>query len=171
MSKKFTIEWSENKTTSTGKKMMKTTLKDETGSRFEDVTLWDSFPNFANLMTGHEVEGDIVEKQVGNFLNKTLYPVKVANFSPMGSQTRTGAIKTAMAEKTASISKFQDNKELSIKVASTFSMATNVVITMLKDQPIMDTGVIRSMIEDWRSWFWQNWDVEGDKYPPFPSNQ
>jgi DNA polymerase III alpha subunit len=168
MSKKFVIDWCENKTTSTGKKMMRANLKDDTGALFEDVTVWESYPNFTRLMPGQFVEGDIVEKQSGQYLNKTLYPVMNTISSPQGSQTRTAGIKQAMADKTASISKFQDNKELSIKVASTFSMATNVVITMIKDQPIMDTGAIRSMIEDWRKWFWEKWDKGETDYPPFP---
>ena len=152
---KYTLEWTENKVTSTGKKMMKVTLKDETGAVTNDVAIWEGFPNFDGLKPGEIVEGDLVVKQNGQYENKSLYAPKVAGTSP---QRSTGAIKQAMQTKADNIEKAQGNKEQGIKVASTMSMACQTALAFLQGETIKDEGVFKAEVKRWREFYWKEWD-------------
>jgi hypothetical protein len=167
---KYILEWTENKVTSTGKRMMKVTLKDETGALTEDVAIWDGFPNFVTLKPGEIVEGDLVIKQNGQYENKSLYAPKVApagNFG--GSMGRSGAIGKAQEIKAQNIEKAQDNKNLGIKVSSTMRDAVLITTTIINSNSTIpvSTGDIKDMIKEWRRWLWSEFDKEEKDFPPF----
>lgn len=54
-------------------------LIQEGGDIHKGVTIWSSFPNFANLNVGNVVDGDIEITQNGQYTNKTLQPGKNPN--------------------------------------------------------------------------------------------
>lgn len=118
---KYIIDWSERKTTSTGKEKLDCTLKDEQGHKTEKVTIWGDFPNFASLMTGFEVEGDLVPAKDPKY-GPTLYPAKAPRFRSSGENIK---------QKSEMIEKAQDRKEESIA----FFNSTNAAIDLVCKHP------------------------------------
>ena len=160
---KYTIVWSEKKTTSTGKEKIDATLK-EGENTIEKVTIWGDFPNFAGIMTGHDIEGDVVPAKDPKW-GPTLYPPKTSN---VGHPVRSsGAITKAMEKKEESIGRFQDNREMSIKIASTLSMANNTALAFLQGESIKDVGVFKEQVKRWREFYWMEWEKTDNDYPPF----
>jgi hypothetical protein len=160
---KFNIFWSERKTTSTGKEQIKATLKDGEKT-IEGVTIWADFPKFTELMTGHDVEGDLVPSKDPKW-GPTLYAPKDQQ---VGHPVRSpGAINKAMEKKAENIAVAQDNKANSIKVASTMSMAVNTALAFLQGETIKDAGVFKSQVEKWREYYWLKWDAEDKDFPAF----
>lgn len=167
MDKKFTIEWCEKKTTSTGKEKLDARLKDEQGNITDSVTIWSDFPDFANLMNGGEVTGSLNPAKDPKY-GPTLYAPRTPK-TPYGGPMRSpSAIATAMKTKEASIGKFQDAKEQSIKVASTFSGAWNMAVAEFTAQSrITTTGAtLEQLFEKWRQYLWENFDCSDSNYPP-----
>lgn len=168
---KYQIDWSEQKTTSTGKKMLKATLKEMEVPNLihEDVAIWDSFPGFDGLMTGHIVEGDIVSKQNGQYVNKSLYAPKVA---ATGQNRASGAISKAQDKKSEMIKTAQENKELGIMTSSTIRMAVDIALAELPiphpaggsgNGSFFDVGTFKGRVNFWREWLVSNWSLPEDK--------
>jgi hypothetical protein len=153
---KYSLEWTENKVTSTGKKYIKATLKDETGATTTDVAIWEGFPNFANLKPGEVVEGDLVIKQNGQYENKSLYAPKVAS-TGQNSANRGGFIAKAQENKAVLIEKAQDNKERGIMTSSTIRLAVDTALAECAGMPF-DAGVFKGRIREWRNWYLAEWD-------------
>lgn len=125
------------------------------------VSIWQGFPDFDKITFGSSVEGDIVTKQKGNYLTKTL-------FAPKGSAPMrgSGAITKAMDRKEAGISKFQENKEESIKISSTMRDAV-LLATAQGIEGYSDEGV-KEKVANWRKWLWVQWDkTTTDDVNPF----
>lgn len=161
---KYTIQWSEKKVTSTGKEKIDATLSDGT-TTIDGVTIWADFPDFSKLMTGFEIEGDVVIKQNGQFTNKTLYPIKkVISTAPGAAQGFTGGSRM-MEAKNKNIVAAQENKNNGIKAASSLRMAVELVIATMQGQDIVDNSVIKGSIKDWRKWLLDNWDLENPEIP------
>lgn len=160
---KYTIEWSENKTTSTGKEKMDATLKDESGVIHQSVTIWGDFPNFKDLKTGHSVLGDLVPAKDPKW-GPTLYPTK-AETSNVGHPVRSqGAISKAMDKKAEYIATAQENKEIGIMTSSTIRMAVDIALAESHGLPF-DVGVFKGRVKQWRQWLIAEWsDLEA---PPF----
>lgn len=118
------------------------------------VSIWQGFPDFDKITFGSSVEGDIVVKQKGNYLTKTLFAPKGS--APMQSA---GAITKAMDRKEAGISKFQENKEESIKISSTMSGAVSLAVAE-------GSSDLAEAVKRWRLFLWQSWD-DHKNYPPF----
>jgi len=156
---KYKLQNIERKTTSTGKAMLKCSALGEDQVMHEGVAIWSDFPRFADLKDGDEVEAEMDIKQNGQFTNKSLKYPSPAKTNGRGSY----GINKAMEKKEESISKFQTNKEESIKISSTIRMAVDVVTAMdIKEQNAETT---KQMIEDWRRWFWKHWsDPEDPQY-------
>ncbi len=150
---KFKIEWLEKKMTKVGEKF-DCSLTNEGGEVTEGVTLWAK--DWPEALVGSEVTGDLVVKQNGQYLNKTLYPVKTYKSFAQKPKADIGKM---MDKKEASIDKFQDNKELSIKISSTMRMAVDLAIAQGK----LGTGTI----QEWRAWLWNEWDKTDKDFPPF----
>lgn len=168
---KFTIEWSEKKTTSTGKEKLDANLKDETGTITEHATIWGDFPGFAEIMTGHTVEGDLVSKQNGQFLNHTLYPIKPKPATGTGGGMR--GVAAAQERKAKFIEEAQDRKSESIA----YFNATNSAIQLVSSLPEFRQGCTTStglfeIIVRTRDQFlaeWQKYENAdyADKHKPF----
>lgn len=161
---KYRIEWLEQKTTSTGKNMYKVSIKDEKGEMHTEVAIWEGFPNFAELKSGMDIEGDIQVKQNGQYVNKSLYAPKVATTGFVG---RGGGIAKAQETKASMVERAQENKGLSIKIASTASMANATALAFMAGQTIVDEGVFRSEFKRWRAFYWKEWDKEDKDFEAF----
>lgn len=129
------------------------TLRDEEGKMVENVA------TFLEVSKGQELEGSIEKNEkyhsleFKKTLNKPNFMKKPVDFSKV------------MEKKEASIGRFQDNKELSIKIASTINKAVDLAIAEKTDPTVLDTleqGIIK-----WREWLWTHWDAEDKDFPPF----
>lgn len=153
---KYKIIWSEKKTTSTGKEKIDATLDDGT-RQLDHVTIWSDFPNFAGLMTGHEVEGDVVTKQNGAYTNNTLYPLKPVNASPRASGGFAGGMgKQMMKEKQEGIKESQDRKEHSIKESSSIRDSVQLALAEFNADSTVN---LEERIQHWRKWLLDNWEL------------
>jgi len=163
---KYKIDWCEIKTTSTGKKKIDATLIDEKGVKNDKVTIWEGFPNFENLAAGMEIDADVVEKQNGQYLNKTAYAIKAPSTGFKGG----AGVKAAQERKGEMIKEAQSRKNEAIA----FFNATNCAMQLL---PIIKTELdnpfkVKEAIKHWREWFlceWQEYEVKDttDKHRPF----
>ena len=116
------------------------------------VSLWQpDWIDFDKITFDTVLEGTITEKN-GYY---TLYPQKV---STTGSFGRSGGIKQAQETKRKDIEVAQGNKEHSIKVASTMSMACQTAIAFLQGESIRDESVFKSEVKRWRTFYWKCWD-------------
>jgi len=157
---KYKIIWSEKKTTSTGKEKIDATL-DDGQKTIDKVTIWADFPNFAEIKTGHEIEGDLVTKQNGQYTNHTLYPVKVATTSNFG---RSGGVSKLMDKKAENIKEAQERKAESIA----YFNSVNSAIALLSKMGIesMSESQIRVNLVAWRDWFLKEYE-DWNKGQPF----
>lgn len=163
--KNFTIKWCNvaKKGNTNGRDWTITsmTLIDEQGNETPDVS------TFTSVMNGGTLEGRIVKNDKGylNFVPKLEAPefIKKGN-----SNFKTQQIEKSMERKETSINKFQDNKEWSIKVASSMNKAIDLTIAEMKGElSKMDSGDVAEMILKWRKWILNNWDVDYTDVQPF----
>lgn len=139
------------------------TLDSIEGQTLEGVTLWKSnWPNYDALIGGMEVDGDYVEKQNGQWLNKNLYPLKEEK--PAGKFG--GGVAKAQEKKAEMIKVAQENKEEGIKVSST---ARDAVLCAIAEYTNDKTNLstLEELIEKWRRYHWMNWEKTNTDYPPF----
>ncbi len=120
------------------------------------------FPNFQNMMTGHTIEGDFWTSDKGK---KYLFPPKPQTSSPRAFQRSPSAITKAMEKKEESIGKFQDNKEMSIKVSSTLRMAVDTALAFMQNDE--NTQTFEESVRAWRKFYWMEWNKEDKDFPPF----
>ena len=160
------LEWLENKHIASLDKDIKEVSFIENGIT-KNATIWGvdrdgkPFPNFQTLKAGDTIECTVYEKE-GKI---TLYPPKeTSGGHPVRSA---GAITKAMEKKEESIGRFQDNKEMSIKIASTLGMANNTALAFLQGESIKDVGIFKEQVKRWREFYWTQWDAEDKDYPPF----
>ena len=156
----YTINWLERKRTSTGKNKLDAVLVDPNGIQNEGVTIWEGFPNFAALMPGSQVEGDITVKQNGQYTNKTLNAPRGSTSQFAGGYApKPNAIKAAMEMKSEGIQRAQDNKELGIITSATARDATMVAVAFI------DKGTItpKNFEKEWhklRRFFINAWTID-----------
>ena len=151
MEKKYKINWCEVKRTgnTNGRawSITEMTLVDDQGAETTNVSTFDS------VAPGQELEGQIVKNDKGylNFVKKPeAKQVAASNF-------KTRQMEKVMERKEGSITKFQDNKEWSIKTASTLGKAVDLAIA---DYVAFPGTVLSDRILYWRKFLWNNWDVE-----------
>ena len=94
------IEWSEVKTTATGKEYKKVSFKDASGAMI-DASVWSDTPFYAQIAPGSEIEAEVRKSADGKYTNLVM-----ANQGSTGGNR--GAGLTAM--KTAQIEKAMDKK-------------------------------------------------------------
>lgn len=143
---KYIVEWSEYKTTSTGKKKADATLKDEAGVITEGVTIWENFPGFNDIRPGSTLEGDVTVKVNGQYTNKTLNAPR-AEFP----RKAPGAITQAMAKKEKSIEKFQEQKTSSIEKMACFRDATLLTVAWAGNSGQLSED-IKAKWEEFHKW-------------------
>src|SRR5260221_9303919 len=125
------------------------------------VNIFSSAPNFDNIMQGSTIIGTMAFD--GKYWNINFDGQKPA-MSPTGGY-KAAQIEKVMEKKNESIGKFQDNKEYSIKVASTIRLAVDCALAELKDETVLDT--LEEGITKWRRYFWEHWDVDEKQFSPF----
>lgn len=162
MEKEYTINWLEKKTTSTGKAYVAVTLEGEEG---KTPTIWSDFPNFANLMPGVKITGELKQNDKGYW---NVYPPRSAK-TTQGASFKQKLISDVMEKKEASIERFQGNKEESIRLMAAQRDAVLIVTNLLPGYSNPNTeledyeDVIRCSIIRWRNWFLS----EDFQSPPF----
>lgn len=114
---KFIVDWAENKTAKTGKPYKALTIKDEAGKP-TNVNIFSDWPDFANVQPGSQIDGEL--EQNGKYWNLKSNAIKERKY------TKPDFTK-AMERKEESIKGFQDNKEMSIKMAGSARDATLIV--------------------------------------------
>lgn len=168
MEKEYTIDWIENKSND-----WKVATLSEGGLTYDDVSInrvnkkGETFPNFDGITQGATVKGNLWTSPQGKHY---LYAPKPQ--APQGSAPRApggfkAGMQKAIEQKQEGIRQSQENKELGIKLSSTIRMAVDMVIAILKDEQIIEEGVIKGEISKWRKWFWDTWE-DPKNYPPFP---
>src|SRR3990167_9429810 len=157
---KYIIEWGSQSQTKTGKTVFNATFKDEQGLQHEKVSIWSDFPGFADIRPGTEVEGEIVKGKTGYL---SLYPPR--KLEPPKFVQRERAMNEAMAKKETSISKFQANKEESIRLSSSARDATLIVTTFYPELATNESKeeIIKRVWNEWRNYFASSFD----QAPPF----
>ena len=129
-----------------------------------------------NIKDGDSVDGEYVEKQNGEYLNKTLYKQKtwgktVPNaYGPSKAQSgayrNPSAINKAMDKKAENIQVAQDNKERGIMISSTLRMAVDIAIAEMAQAPAGVHSDIAGSVRNWRNWLIAEWS-NIDSAPPF----
>lgn len=161
---KFTIEWSEQKTTSTGKQKMDALLTNqETKEKTDKVTIWGDYPNFATLMTGHDVEGELVPAKDPKY-GPTLYPPKPAQTTQQGAYRGSGGMNKMMETKAKNIEEAQKRKSESIAY---FNSVNSAISLLAQAKTMMSSGLdedsAKKFIIQWRDWFiseYEKWDSQ-----------
>ena len=167
---KVTLDWTEKK----DENWIVASLTRESGDKLTEVSInrtskkGEAFPNFDSLQAGQTIEGQLWQSQAGKWY---LFPPSVAK-QGQGGAYKAQVIEKAMDKKNEAIGRFQDSKEYSIKVSSTFRAAVDSAIAEWQDSrraSISATGAsIEKLFEKWRGFYWMNFDVEeGKDYPPF----
>lgn len=150
---------STDKTAKTGRPYK--ALEVESEGQTYKVNVFSNAPDFANIKQGSIIAGKL--SRDGEYWN-----IVFENQSaPRGSGGfKTSQIKEAMAEKREDISKFQDNKEYGIKLASTIRMAVDVATSLTPDQ--WHGTTMEEEIRWWREWLWNEWsNLDEKNFSPF----
>lgn len=168
MYKKYQIIKLERKTTANGKNKIDADLQDFDGFVEDKVTIWDDFPNFANLKMGNEVTGQVVAKVNGQYTNKSLYGERTEGWGG-GKKAPSVNISKLMDKKAENIAEAQERKNDSIAyfnaINSAIALAEQMVTTPHSDQ-------MKEFIKIWRDWFLSEWNKYNsgdvtDKRTPF----
>lgn len=147
--------------TSTGKPMKRLEVAD-TNNTVSKVNIFSDFPHYADLKEGSTIDGEIRKNDKGY---DNLYSNEIKPRSGASSGFKTAQIEKAMEHKEQSISKFQDNKEFSIMVASSMSGAIALAIAEYKDKTVLDT--LDQAVLKWRRFILDNWNIDPKDIAPF----
>lgn len=159
---RITIPWVEVATSSKGTSFKKITVETEDGKKYDDAVVFPTYSKYNEVMPGVTLEGVLADgKEYRGRIGKILTDGNLG--ARPASMRSPAAITKAMEKKEASIEKFQDNKELSIKISSTLRMAVDLTIA---EYPTREIPPAES-IKKWREWLWINWDVDDKNMPPF----
>jgi hypothetical protein len=90
---KITIDWSQIKTTQTGKEYKAVTFKDASGAEVT-ASVWSDAPFYQHIAPGAEVEAEVRKSPDGKYTNLVM-----ANTSSTGGTRGGGAFKSAQIEK------------------------------------------------------------------------
>ena len=147
-------------------------LTRESGDKLTEVSVnrtskkGEVFPNFDNLQAGQTIEGELWQSPAGKWY---LFPPRTAK-TASGVAYKAQVIEKAVERKEASIGRFQDSKEYSIKVSSTFRAAVDSAIAEYQEQSRVSVTTrtpLEQLFEKWREYYWFEFDVDSNKYPPF----
>lgn len=151
----YEINWLEKKTTSTGKPYMAITL---VGHEDKKVSIWSDFPNFANLMPGAKISGELKQNDKGYW---NVYPPKSS--ASTGGFRGSGAIVKAQETKREDIKEAQGRREEAISLASAQRDAV-LIVTHFTEPSTMNSDDIKKEIVKWRNWFLSD---DFKNHPPF----
>lgn len=147
--------------TKTQKPYKMVSLTDEQGTSHK-VNLWSDFPDFANIKVGSVVRGKV--EQDGQY-EKITSETQGTGRSGASSAFKGQQIEKAQATKAEYVAKAQDNKDWSIRQASSMSNAIALALAELKDPTVLDN--LEQSIKKWRTWILSNWDVDEKDFSPF----
>lgn len=145
------ITWIENKNDD-----WKLATVEENGATYEEVSInrkskkGEVFPNFDGLMPGAEVEGVLWQSQAQKWY---LFPPKPKLEKPNFMKKPTDFKKAQLEVQeviTKNVGKAQDNTSHSVRVSSTFRMASETAIA--------GENTTEENILQWRKWYWKHWD-------------
>ena len=158
---KYTIGKVEEKTFASGAVCKKAELNGD--KVYHNVTFWKkSWTNsWDSIRDGGEIEATLKEEQKGQYTNITAFP-PMPNYTP---RVKTDMVKV-MEKKEKSIEKFQDNKETSIRTASTFRAAVDIMVARMAKGDYSDDD-IEEGIKGWRHTLWKMWEYDMTEEPPF----
>jgi hypothetical protein len=162
MFENITIKNVTDKTAKTGRPYKSCKVSNEAGADFQ-VNVFSDFPDFANLKEGSVIRGKLEQNgQYWNLVSETQGKARG------GANTgyKTAQIEKVMDKKNESISHFQDNKELSIKIASTMRMAVDIATSMTEAQ--WHGTSMEEEIKYWRAWCYSEWETP-NKDPIYPN--
>ncbi len=162
---KYKIDWYEKK----GEDWVILALSDGENS-YKDVSVnrknkkGEIFPNFDQIANGGEVEGKLWTSGAGKLYLFAPEAPKMAS----GSSYRGKAMEVAMDKKNDSIARFQGDKEMSIKVASTFSQSVALAIAEFQaNRQLSATGPsLEQLQKKWREYLWLEYDKSNTDFPP-----
>lgn len=163
---KFTINFLEKKSP----EWIVANLLDESGTEIKEVSInktskkGDLFPHFDELMSGGTVEG---EPWISGAGKNYLFPPKVKLEKPEFMKAKTQQIEKTMARKEESIGRFQDNKEIIIKISSTMRDATLLAVAEMQHTSPSSHSDIELLVLKWRKWLWDNYDMTTERDLPF----
>lgn len=126
------------------------------GEKYQ-VSFWSGEISIEGGLYRSTVSGELSKNDKGYWRLSTPKQTAGANFKTMQTEK-------LMEKKEASISKFQDSKEQSIKIASTMNKAVELAIAEYANPNSLLT--MQELIEKWRKYLWSEWD-KIDQYPPF----
>ena len=126
------------------------------------VNVFSNALDFANIKQGYTINGTMSKS--GDYWDISF---DGANSAPRASGGfKQAQIEKSMETKAQYISKAQDNKENSIKVASTIRMAVDIATSLTPEQ--WHGTTMQETIRFWREWLWLEWDKTGsEEMPPF----
>ena len=146
----------------TGKSYKKIAIQAPEGNRI-DVNIFPDFPDYANIAPGSDIRGAL--EQRGEYWNIVSETQGKGRFGASGG-FKTAQIEKVMDIKRQDIAKSQENKENSIKVASTIRMAVDIATSLTPEQ--WQSTTMQEEIRFWREWLWLEWDKTGSQeMPPF----
>ena len=135
---RITIDWSEVKTTSTGKDYKKVVATDEQGNKVE-ASAWSDAPFYAEIAPGATIEAEVKKSPDGKYTN--LVGALQKRTAP--STYKTAQIEQAQARKEKSIAMAQDR--------SAWMWAKTSACTLVANHPsykYLGTNEIEDVIED-----------------------
>lgn len=155
----YTIEWIEEKTTSTNKPFRKMSLKDEAGVTTTEVSIWSDNPQYDKAILSGTLEGEITTNEKG-YKN---FQAPKGNLSRYGGGNPGGAVKAANVT-AESVKKAQDKKETAIEISSTFRDATMITLAQFAGKEFTPQQ-FQAQWQQWRKWLLANFsnnDVRGE---------
>lgn len=117
------------------------------------------FPRFDDIVEGARIEGEPWANDSGK---QYLFPPRVAK--AQSNPRKNFDVAAAQERKKEAIQESQENKEYSIRVASTFSNAVAITVALMREEKLSDW---HTTFSDVRNWLWNHYDVENPEKPPF----
>ena len=165
--KEYTISFTDNK--SPDWKILTLEIVEGDGSvMFQDVSVnrvnkkGETFPNFDGLIVGSRVKGNLWTSPQGK------HYLFAPNLTTVKSGASGGGFKAGMQkmveQKQEAIKLSQENKNESIKIASTLGKAVDCAIAVYEKGVSSET--LEELITKWRRILWMEWDNTKD-FPPF----
>lgn len=163
---KFTITKFEPFTSSAGKAYARTSLKNDAGTLYENVTIFGSHPGYIDLKEGAFVEGELTTNDYNGRKGWKMQALVQAPAWATKGPAKSAGIAQAQAVKREDIKVAQGNKAESIKISSTFRDATLITIESFNGKVGVPAEDFIVEWKKWRNWLWNNYDVDTSE-PPF----
>lgn len=147
--------------------------KASNGNTYKQVTLNKKFfgdKDRFNAFNDHAMYNDLVEQ---GEIDETMLYINSRGYLELtnpdkGLKRPTGRknfdVGASMERKKENIAEAQGNKEYGIKIASTAAQATQIVVELMKQDPLLEWP------REWqkvRQWLWEHWEIEKPDKPVY----